>query len=290
MPTQQVDQMQQIERPEAIEWRKPIPGPRRPWEIARLVRALTSDPCPALDRASETYGLTFAVRLGPMTLVVVGDPDHLGQLLMSSNDAFIWGHRLNILRFFVGGTSLIVSDGDAHRRRRSQVQPGFARRHLDQWAPMIVAETDRMIDEEILDRVGPIDLFPIERMLVLRLVLNVLFGAGLNERAEEIGRLIEPGKEYLEQQAFRQVPHPFPRTRRSRARSGRDALAALVFAEIARRRGRPLGEISDLLDTLVAEPDETRLTDEEICDQVITLIGAGYDTIRAGLDDDPRVR
>jgi cytochrome P450 len=247
------------------------------------MRGLTSDPCPALDAAAQRYGSTFAVGAGALRLVIVGDPAHLADLLATPNDAFRWGHRLNVLRFFLGDRSMIVSDGEEHRRRRGHVQPGFARRHLDEWIPMVVAETDRTIDEEVLGRDGIVDLFPIERTLVLRMVLNVMFGAGLNERVDEISRLLEPGKDYLEQPALRQIPHPVPFTRRSRARGARRQLDLLLHEEMSRRRAGPPGPSPDLLDTLLSAPGPDRLADGEIRDQVITLIAAGYDTTTSAL-------
>ncbi len=265
--------------------RIPIPGPRRFVDTMRVMRALTADPCPALDSTSARFGSTFAVGRRPLQMVVVGDAQHLADLFSTPSDAFRWGHVFNVLRFFVGDGSMIVSDGEDHRRRRGSVQSGFARRHLDEWVSMIVRETDRTIDEELLgnDGDGVIDLFPIERSLVLRMVLNVLFGAGLNERAVEIGTLMEPAKEYLEQSALRQLPHPFPYTRRSRARSARQELDRIVDAEMQRRRAAPPAASSDLLDTLLAASGPERLSDAEIRDQVVTLIGAGYDTTTSAL-------
>lgn len=260
-----------------------LPGPRSPLAVARVMRGLTSDPCPELDDAARRYGSTFSLGAGPLRMVIVGDTTHLADLLATPNEAFRWGHWLNVLGFVVGDTSMIVSDGDEHHRRRAQVQPGFARRHLDEWIPMILAETDRSIDNELLGRDGVIDLFPIERTLVLRIVLNVLFGAGLNERAHEIGLLFEPAKDYLEQSVPRQIPHPFPFTRRSRARNARQGLLQLIDGEINRRRIPAPAQSPDLLDTMLEGTGSERLSDVEIRDQVITLIGAGYDTTASAL-------
>jgi cytochrome P450 len=257
---------------------------------AALLRGLLSDPCPALDRASARYGPTFAVRVGPMRMVVVGDPGQLGQLLTMPNDSFRWGHMLNTLGFFVGKGSMIVSDGDDHRRRRGHVQPSFARRHLDGWVPMILAETDRMIDGLIdgmidgaIPRMGTLDLFPRERKLVMAIVLNVLFGSGLNERVDEIEALMEPAKVYLEQSFARQLPHPLPFSRRSRARHARRALDRLIDEEMSRRGATAVTESPDLLDRLLAETGDDRLSDDEIRDQAVTLIGAGYDTTTSSM-------
>ena len=260
-----------------------IPGPRRPLAALRTIRGFMSDPCSTLDDARRRYGPTFAVGAGPLRMVVVGDPAHVADLFAAPNEAFRWGHALNVLGFVVGDTSIIVSDGEVHRRRRGRVQPGFARRFLDGWAAMIVAETDRTIDDEILVHPGLADLFPVERSLVLRMVLNVLFGAGLYDRADEIGRLFEPAKEYLEQSVLRQIPHPFPFTRRSRARGARHGLDRLIDEEMRRRRADRSGASTDLLDAMLAEGGPDALSDDEIRDQVVTLIGAGYDTTASAL-------
>src|SRR5689334_15723526 len=123
-----------------------IPRPRGVRQIAAAARGLTGDPCPTLDRLSAELGPTFEVPIGPMRMVVVGDPEHLTQMFAAPVSAFRWGHVFNVLRFYVGDGSVIIADGDEHRRRRSMVQPAFARRRLDQWAPMVVRETDATID------------------------------------------------------------------------------------------------------------------------------------------------
>src|SRR5690606_31286214 len=75
-------------------------------------------------------------------------------------------------------------------------------------------------------------------------------------------------------------PHPLPFTARARVRADRRALDRIVDAEIAARRAHPAGDALDVLEALVADGS---LDDGEIRDQVVTLIGAGYDTTSASL-------
>lgn len=261
-----------------------LPGPRRAGDRVRALRGLLSEPVPVLDELGERFDGTFGIRLGPMTLAVVGNPAHVADLLALPTDHFVWGHVANTLRFYVGDGSMIVSDGADHRRRRGAVQPALARRRLDRWIPMIVAETDAVIDGELAAAAaGPIDLFPIGRRLVLRIVTQALFGPELAGRTDELDALIEPAKTYLEQPGLRQLPHPVPGTRRARAREARAALDAVIDGEIARRQRA--GDSDDdgrddvLAMLLAAGPDGTgELSMDEIRDQVVTLIGAGFDT------------
>jgi cytochrome P450 len=261
-----------------------LPRPRGVTATISAARGLTGDPCPTLDALCSELGATFEVPAGPMRIVVVGDPAHLTELYGAPTDAFRWGHRLNVLGFFVGDGSMIVSDGDDYRRRRGVVQPGFARRRLDGWVPMIVDEADRTIDETIAPCEGVVDLFPVGRRLVLRVVINALFGTGFSAHAEEIDGLIEPAKIYLEQSFIRQLPHPFPFTRRARARDARVRFDRLVDDQIARRRAEASAEVpadsGDVLDLLLASGG---LSDSEIRDQVVTLVAAGYDTTASSI-------
>jgi cytochrome P450 len=239
---------------------------------------LTSDPCPTLDALVARHGPTFAVGGGPLKMAVVGDPAHLAQLLATSTDAFKWGHRYNVLGFIVGPGSMIVSDGDDHRRRRGATQPGFARRRLDGWIPLIVAATDRLVDETLLTTTGTADLYPYGRTLVRRIVVRVLFGDALGDRADELGAILEPAMTYGVQPGLRQLPHPLPYTRRARARAALRDADRIIYAEIERRRRPRADEPPDVLDTLMA----SGLSRSEIRDQTITLIAAGYDTTASG--------
>jgi len=147
---------------------------------------------------------------------------------------------------------------------------------------MILERTDAAIDALAA---GPVvDLYPVGRRIVLGIVTHALFGEALAGRAEEIGDLFQRPQAYLESPAIKQIPHPFPHTARARVRDDRRALDAIVDAEIARRRQTVAGtdgeptEATDILDVLVREDT---LSDSEIRDQVVTLIGAGYDTTAA---------
>jgi cytochrome P450 len=257
--------------------------PHPPWsEQPGHLRRIFTTPHVVLDDLSQRYGPVCGLGTGPVRMAIVGDPEALRELFSMPNSSFQWNHKFNVLGFVVGKHSMIVSDGDDHRRRRSSVQTAFSRRRLNGWIPMIVEETDAAIDR-LVDDIGPgavIDMYPVGRALVLRIVVRSLFGERMSRRCDEIGDLFQRPQDYLESPAIRQFPHPFPRTRRARVRADREALDEIIDAEIAYRRANPSGDPLDVLETLVADGT---LTDAEIRDQVATLIGAGYDTTSASL-------
>lgn len=245
------------------------------------MRTLLRDPQPVLDRLRREVGPVALLGYGPARLAVVGGPRELRDLFAHPNDAFRWGHPANTLGFVVGKGSMIVSDGADHRRRRSPVQHAFAVRRLQRWLPMIVRRTDEALDALLASTGdGPrhVDLYPPVRHLVLEIVLDALFGERMVRRADEFGHHFQTLQDYLELPALQQIPHPIPRTRRARAAADRRALDSMIDAEIAERRSRPADDPLDVLEVLVADGN---LSDAEIRDQVVSLVGAGYDTTAA---------
>ncbi len=271
-----------VEAPVAPVPDRALPRPPR-WRQPALIARLLTDPRPVLDELRTAHGPIVGLGAGPMRLAVVGDPVALRELFGTPVDAFRWGHRFNVLGFVVGRTSLIVSDGPDWKRRRSAVQSGFSRRRLNGWVGDIVDRTDACIDGLVARTGGEpavVDLYPVGRELVQGIVVRTLFGERLAARSGEIAALFQTAQDYLESPAYRQVPHPLPIGRRARVRADLDALRAIVDEQIDHLRREPSDDPLDLLAALLADGS---LRDEEVRDQVITLLGAGLDTTAASL-------
>ena len=260
------------------------PGPRG-LEKFRRVRLLFRDPSTALDGLQAGYGPLSELRFGPTHIAVIGDPGLLHQMFSMPAESFRWGHKFNMVgvRFVVGNSSMIVSDGDDHHRRRGSVQAAFTRRRLNSWVPMIMARTDATIDR-VIRSLGTeqieLDLYPVGRNLILGITVHAFFGERFAEHADEIGELYERPQRFIEAPAIKQLPHPFPFTARARVRADRRAIDAIIDAEISQRRSQPTGDPFDILEAIVIDGS---MSDAEIRDQVKTLIGAGYDTTASAL-------
>ena len=243
-----------------------------------FARRLFVEPQVVLDRAWNDFGPVVQLFGGPMRMAIVGGAREIADVLSQPNDRYRWDHKFNVLGFVVGSESMIVSDGADHKRRRAPVQHAFGRRRLNGWIPLIVDRTDAAIDE--IPTGEPVDLYRVGRTLILGIVVRALFGERLAARADEIGALFERPQAYLESPGYKQVPHPLPFTARARVRADGKALRAIVTDEMARIRAEGADEPDNVLASLVLESD---LTDDEIRDQVVTLMGAGYDTTAASL-------
>lgn len=258
-----------------------LPGPRGVEQVACL-RRLFREPQPVLDDLRDRYGPVCGFGFGPVRMAIVGDPAALRDLFAAPVEQFRWGHRFNVLGFVTGSRSIVVSDGPEHARRRAAVQGAFGRRRLHGWIPTIVEQTDHALDDLLRCAAAGevVDLYPVVRALVLEVTVRAFFGARFAGRAPEVGRLFRRPQAYLESPAVRQIPHPLPFTARARVREDRRALDALIDGEIAAIRAAPTEDPRDVLEALVMEGT---LDDAEIRDQVVTLIGAGFDTTTASL-------
>ncbi len=94
----------------------PLPHPPLREQLGYL-RRITQDPQPVLDEMCARYGPVCGLGFGPTRAAIVGDPDALDEMFRMPVDSFRWGHKFNVLGFIVGDGSMIVSDGDDHKRR-----------------------------------------------------------------------------------------------------------------------------------------------------------------------------
>jgi cytochrome P450 len=254
--------------------------PRVRWrDQPGIIRRLFSEPHRSLDRLRSDYGSVCELGAGPLRMVVVGDPATLGELFALPATRFRWRHRFNWFDVVVGSSSMLTNDEPEHRRLRSAVQAGFSRRRLGRWIPMIVERTDRAVDDLLArHQAGAVvDLEPVLRALTLEIVTAALFGSEIAARTDELEALMRSSQEFV---ASPSPPHPFPFGLQARVRRDRAAIDAIIDGEIEARRRHPSGDPFDVLEALV---EEGALTDAEIRDQVVTLIGAGYDTTSSAL-------
>ncbi len=147
---------------------------------------------------------------------------------------------------------------------------------------MIVERVDAAIDLSVdagkNDAI--VDLYTAGREVVFEIAVRAFFGERLAARIPELDPLFQRSQDYLESSALRQIPHPFPRTARARVKADRRAIDSIIDGEIAHYRAHPDEDSFDILQALVGNGE---LSDAEIRDQVVTLIGAGYHTTAASL-------
>lgn len=259
-----------------------LPGPSLLGQL-RLARAMMFRLYTVLPELGRRYGPVFEVgRPGPVRFVCLLGAEANELLLASPNTSnFLWRDATAPLIPVDGETALVVSDGDDHRRRRRLVQPAFSRKRIEGYVPLVVDEVAAAVD-----RWRPGDVVDVHaelRACVRRIVIRALFGDRLKARADELGDHLQPALEYVNRPFPLRFDRELPGTAFRRAMAGRRKADEIVFAEIAERRAGGEGGDDVLAALIHARDDDGALTDQEVRDQVVSLIAAGYDTTSAGL-------
>ncbi len=254
------------------------PGPKQRFPGQNLLR-FRRDAIGFLRRLSQDYGDIAAFQISGPPTVLLSHPDHIHDVLVTHARNFAKGRGLERSKRLLG-EGLLTSEGEFHRHQRRLIQPAFHRRRIEAYGE-VMAECatqtgDHWHDGETVD-------MSVEMMrLTLAIVGKTLFGADVEAEAGEISAaltdaihlfhvLMLPGAEQLEK-----LPLPFVR----RFREARARLDAVIYRLIAdhRRGGEDQGDLLSMLLSAQDEGDQSRITDEQVRDEAMTIFLAGHDT------------
>ncbi|MFG2089432.1 MULTISPECIES: cytochrome P450 [unclassified Spirillospora] len=259
-----------------------VPGGPSLSLTARHGIGFAMNPCASLLRLYAEAGPVAAVGSRRKPLVHLFGPD-ANAFVFANSGLFRWREAFDLLVPVNGETALIVSDGADHRRRRRLVQPAFHHRRVGAYVERMAANTDAALDGWFPGRT--LDAYTELRSVIRRSTVEVLFGDRLAADAEVIGRRLQAAlagvdRNFVLQLMLRSVPNPYSR----RVAASRALVARRVDEEIDRRLREGTAH-DDVLGMLMDARDEdgTGLTRQELQDQVISLISAGYDTTSAAM-------
>ena len=262
------------------------PGPRTP-AIFQLLR-FGRDPLDHVLRLRRRYGDVFTVSFPSFRpLVFLADPALVKQVFTGDPSRFHSGEaNALVLEPALGPHSVLTLDEDEHMRQRRLLLPPFHGERVQRYGELIRAITEREMETWPVDR--PFALRPRTQRITLDVILRAVFGVRDPSRFELAQRLVDE---------FASRSHPvilFPPLRRRfgpfspmvRFERARDALDEFIYEEIAIRRSEAgASERDDVLSLLLRarHEDGAPMTDEELRDELVTVIGAGHETTATAL-------
>ncbi|MGP4055710.1 cytochrome P450 [Mycobacterium sp. 4D054] len=255
------------------------PGPRLP----RSLQATLMLRCGPryLAACRRRYGATFTLRVAGMgTLVYLTDPADIKTVFAGDPRVFHAGEANAMLAGLLGKSSVLVIDGDVHRERRRLMLAPFARDAVAAQESTIAQIAADNIAGWPLRRTFP--AAPKMSEITLEVILRTVIGASDPARLAAL-RAVMPRVLRVGPWQTLGIANP-DLLRRRPWRSVRDAIAEadrLLYAEIADRRADPnLAGRTDALAMLVRAGG---MTDQELRDQLMTLLAAGHDTTATSL-------
>jgi cytochrome P450 len=253
-------------------------APGDKWPSIQRTRAFAQNPLSLLLDGYERFGPGFTMRVFHGNTVFMIGPEANHYMLVSHASNFSWrdGHMGDLIPLL--GDGLLTIDGDFHRRSRRIMLPAFHHYAIAAALARMHGEIDRTLDSW---RDGArIDIYHSTRRLALRIAMRALFGFDPDSAGarSDIARNFEQGLGFWARDYWLQVVRG-PGTPFTKMQQARRALDGVIFEEIAtRRRSGKRG--NDLLSLLLDATDEDGecLNDQQIRDEVITLLFAGHDT------------
>jgi cytochrome P450 len=263
------------------------PGPSAPPAV-QTARWLFR-PIEFLDSCRRRYGEVFSVKfIGFQTpMVMISDPEAIRALYRSRENGLPPG-RSFALEPVMGPRSVLLLEGKEHLSRRKAMLPPFHGERMRAYESLITEVARSEIDSWPLQRSFPIH--PRMQALTLEVILRAVFGVTDPARRSRLrdllsGMLANMASPRLQLRLLlaRRFgrPDPIEELRRDSA-----VVDDLLHAEIAERRADPrLGERDDILSMLVAArfEDGEGMDDDELRDQLITLLLAGHETTATAL-------
>lgn len=260
------------------------PGPRQrtPWMTYRWMR----EPYKLQEELAARFGDTFSLKIaGFPRMMLVSNPEHVREVFSDDGETLEAGRVNRTLAPLLGDRSVLMADGRDHLRKRKILLPPFHGERMQAYGRAMLDVTDDGIDA--LPVGVPFSLHAPMQDVTLRIIVRTIFGFDEGPRMEE---MVARTKRILELGAWAPLLLPFmqfdlgrlsPYGRFLRAVAESDEM---LYAEIGRRR-RDGTRGPDILSMLLDARDDAGLPmpDEELRDELVTLLVAGHETTATAL-------
>jgi cytochrome P450 family 135 len=264
------------------------PGSKLPaiGQAIRYVRA----PLGFLAELQRRHGDIFSVSFPYFGKVVYVADEALVKAVFTGSPAQFHAGEANatVLEPALGPNSVLTLDDAPHMQQRKLLLPPFHGERIQRYGELMREATLREMDSW---QVGePFALRPHTQRITLAVIMRAVFGVHDEERLARFEGLIETFAGRVN------AITAFPMLRRNLGRwspwprflRAREALDEFIYEEIALRRGEVEAgeeEHDDVLSLLLSarHDDGSPMSDEELRDELVTVLGAGHETTATAL-------
>lgn len=258
--------------------RLPLPPGPKEWLSLRPTLEFARDWMGYCERCVRQYGDVVYFRFLNVAVCLVSHPDGIEYVLVKNQANFLKSRDYRALRPMLGN-GLLTSEGDFWQAQRKLIQPAFRHENIASYAQTMLDSASAMIagwrDGETRD------IHADMMSLTLEIVAKCLFGSDVSGAAAGVGKALAVAMEMFIPQAHIAFvwPERIPLLQTPRLRRANQHIKDVVCAIVRERRVSPRSS-NDLLQTLIDAQDEhgSRMTDDQLRDEIMTLFLAGHDT------------
>lgn len=249
------------------------------------------DPFEFLKNIMLEQGDLVQLNFGPQPVYLVSHPDYLQHILRDNYQNYrkpdmMYGNARKSM-----GNGLVLSSGDFWLRQRRMIQPHLHRNRLGNlFSDMREAIVDVLTSWEVLaENKVVVELDEKMREISGTVIMCTMFGKEILSAAEvrEVGwrimRMVKhSGKEILYSKL---LPKWFPTPGRQQYKQDLHAMKAMVSRIVAKCRQEKESSAS-LIQMLIHSVDEEtnqQMTEQQVFDEVMTIVIAGYETTATAL-------
>jgi cytochrome P450 len=243
-----------------------------------------ANPLTFLSNLIQQYGdaVRYQTRFGPCLLFV--HPDHVHTILHRENY-----RRASLVKMMLGD-GLLASDGPRWRSQRRLMQPDFLPAAIAPFVAVMAEETGRLAScwNLAAAKGQAVDISIAMTRLTLRIIVRVLFSEDLSaQRTDDLCAAITQTINDLGNISWTIFGVPVRMTPGSNAsfNSGKQVIDSVCYEMIARRRALPpASRPRDLLTLLLeADTNDEPLTDQQLRDEIVTMLVGGHETTALAL-------
>jgi cytochrome P450 len=189
------------------------------------------------------------------------------------------------------GEGLLIAEGRAWKHQRRTLAPAFTPRAVTTLIPHMVAATDETIAKLKAASHAPVDLREVMQRMTLEIAGRTMFSFGMDRHGAALRDFVMEYGENLARPNFLDLALPlsWPTPRdfsRARFRKRWTAFVGMLMAErraAGKKEGAPPRDLFDLMGAARDPETGAAFTDEQLGDEVATMILAGHETTATAL-------
>jgi cytochrome P450 len=260
---------------------KDMPGPKG-HPLLGHIGEMKRDVLGFFTRLGEDFPELARVRFFHINGVSVHTPELVDEVLVKHHAKLRKSYDFKELRHALGD-GLVTSEGELWKRQRKLVQPSFHHERIQAYGEIMARRTDAHVDGWADGE--QVDLHAELSRVTLEIVSEALFGLEVDDFADDIEDAIAQFMDRFEALFTSWVPVPLgaPTPANRRMRKAIEKMDAVIYEMIAARRAKA-DKGSDLLGRLIsASDDEGGMSDQQLRDELVTLMIAGHETTALAL-------
>ena len=241
-----------------------------------------------MSDCARRYGDMFTLRItNEGTWVLVTDPDAIKQIFTGDPRLLHAGEANVVLLPLLGSHSVLLLDEDAHMAQRKLMLPPFhgqrMRGYEQTMAEVAAGEIERWPTGVALS------VWPSMQAITLEVIIRTVFGVTDEARLRRLADALRSSLSWtMEPRRMAMLALLGPRRLAEHARFQRaiEPTNELIIEEIRSRRDAPdLEQRDDVLSLLLQarHDDGSAMTDQELRDELMTLLVAGHETSATAL-------